>query len=76
MKPRCKHKNGYLLEHLEAAHERGVKNGILDKLGVSTVGNITGYSFHCADCKKVFSITRSSPKWLKKMVEEIRKDCM
>lgn len=71
MAKRCEHKNGCLVEHMEAAHEREVKNGQMEELGVSTVGNITGYSFRCYDCKKIFSITKTSPKWLKKNIKSI-----
>ncbi len=61
---RCQHKNGELIEIMEATHCREFENGVpAQAVGYNDVGPIRGYQFHCYDCKKY--IKDRGQKWLK-----------
>ncbi len=62
---KCKHDNGELIEVMTATHSRIVLNGVCETIGYNEIGNITGYQFHCIDCKKWFkwSCGPKAPKW-------------
>lgn len=70
----CKHLNGTLYEKMIATHEREVQSGILDEVGYNNMGEITGYTYRCHDCKKYFHYSSYSDikqKWLKKIHEQL-----
>lgn len=71
----CKHQNGRLIEFMEAAHIREVKDGIIESDGCNEVGNITHYEYKCHQCEKTWRLSTLNPritpmpKWLAKIVE-------
>ena len=65
--PICKHKNGILVEIMEATHTRYVRNGVMQDFGFNDMGNIQGYAFRCEECGKSFKASSgitSRYKWL------------
>lgn len=70
-KMKCKHGNGQFTEFMRAEHIRFVNNGEIEKKGVNEIGNITGYQFHCYDCRMRFNWGSSltAPKWAQKYFE-------
>lgn len=69
----CKHKNGSLIEVMDATHERQFTDGELDKVGYNDVGNIQHYVFTCSDCRKHWKFQPNTKiKWLRKIYEQLR----
>ena len=70
---RCKHKNGALVEVMEATHSRKVRNGTLDNFGYNEIENITHYEYTCDDCGKMWKYFASPKKlsWLRKIHEQL-----
>ena len=68
----CKHRNGFLIEHMEATHERQIIDGVMENEGNNEVGNIEGYSFICIECKK--RIKYKKQKWIKKYIDRLCDD--
>lgn len=71
----CKHKNGELIEFMNATHARDFINGKLDAIGYNEVGDIRFYQFRCVDCRKTWKFHPNTKiKWLREIYEQLRND--
>jgi len=68
----CKHKNGYLVESVDAWTSFDVTDGIVDEIGSNELGNISGYLYHCNDCGREWKWkARPHLKWLQRIYEQL-----
>ena len=69
---RCKHKNGVLLEFINANHAFIIMDGKQEGHLYKEIGDIQGYEYQCDDCKRSWKYGAwPKLKWLQKIHNQL-----
>lgn len=69
----CKHRNGELIEVMDATHSRELSNGELDAIGYNEVEDIRFYLFRCFDCHREWRFYPNTRlRWLRAIYDQLR----